>query len=57
MNENRNWVARFYNSKDVCIKKFNILDRTEHEAEKEALVDAPKKYSDWTLMPKDTDKA
>ncbi len=50
-----NWIASFYNSDDHCIKQINILDRTEHEAEKEALIDAPLNYDDWTLMPLDWD--
>jgi len=46
----KDWKARFY-QKNKVIAMFTIKDRTEHEAEKEAMSNAPEKYDDWSMMP------
>jgi hypothetical protein len=48
-----NWIASYYDKNDKLIKTLLIKDRTEHEAEKEAMLEAPEKYDDWSLMPED----
>ena len=44
-----NWIAAYYDKDDNLIKTFLIKDRTEHEAEKEAGAEMPKKCHDWSL--------
>jgi hypothetical protein len=50
--ESKNWIVRYYDKKDDMIGSHIIRDRTEHEAEKEAVADMPDECTDWTLMPK-----
>ena len=50
MNANtRDWKVRFY-QKNKEVMSTIIKDRTEHEAEKEAMSNAPEKYDDWSMM-------
>lgn len=51
--ETKNWVATCYDKKDKIIKQWDIKDRTEHEASKEAEANLPEKTDDWSLMPED----
>jgi hypothetical protein len=48
----KNWIVRYYDKNDKKISSHKIKDRTEHEAEKEAIADMPNNCEDWTLMPK-----
>jgi hypothetical protein len=50
--ESKDWIVRYYNKKDDMIGSHIIKDRTEHEAEREAVADMPYECTDWTLMPK-----
>jgi hypothetical protein len=50
--ESKNWIVRYYDKKDDMIGSHIIKDRTEHEAEEEAVADMPDECTDWTLMPK-----
>lgn len=45
------WKVRVYNKKGEVIERWKILDRTEHEAENEAMADIQKmpEADDWTL--------
>jgi hypothetical protein len=45
------WIVRYYDKKDVEISSHIIKDRTEQEAENEAIADMPRNCEDWTLMP------
>ena len=47
-----NWIIRYYDKKDVLISSHLIKDRTEHEAENEAVGDMPNKCEDWTMVEK-----
>lgn len=47
----RNWIVRYYDKKDKLIGSHTIKDRTEHEAENEAMGDMPYECEDWTLHP------
>ena len=51
--ERKNWIVRCYDKKDVLIDSFKIKDRTEHEAENEAMALMPPETEDWTMMPED----
>jgi len=44
-----NWIVRYYDKRDNLIESFLIKDRTEHEAENEAMAQMPDKCEDWTL--------
>ena len=46
-----NWCATYYdkNNKVLCKEKF--YDRTEHEAENEAMGLMPTNCDDWSLVP------
>ena len=47
-----NWTVTYYKgTTDKVISSHVIKDRTEHEAEKEAIADLPYHAEDWTLMP------
>jgi hypothetical protein len=46
----RDWKVRFY-QKNKEVMSTIIKDRTEHEAEKEAMSNTPEKYDDWSMMP------
>jgi len=48
----KNWIVRYYDKKDKQIGSHIIKDRTEHEAEEEAIADMPLECEDWTLMAK-----
>ena len=50
--DKKDWVVRYYNKKDKEISSHIIKDRTEHEAENEAMADMPRKCDDWTMMEK-----
>jgi hypothetical protein len=45
----KNWIVRYYNKKDKLIGSAVIKDRTEHEAEDEAIAYMPYDCDDWTL--------
>jgi len=49
----KDWIARVYNKHNECIGKWKIENRTENEAENEAIADLKDfpDYSDWTLTP------
>ena len=46
----KNWIVRYYDKKDKEIGSHTIKDRTEHEAEEEAIADMPYESEDWTLV-------
>ena len=46
----KNWIVRYYDKKDNQIGSHSIKDRTEHEAEEEAIADMPLDCEDWTLV-------
>jgi hypothetical protein len=48
--ETKDWIVRYYNKKDTLIGSHIIKDRTEHEAEEEAIADMPLECEDWTLV-------
>jgi hypothetical protein len=48
----KNWIVRYYDKKDSLIGSHTIKDRTEHEAENEAVADMPYECEDWTLVEK-----
>jgi len=50
-----NWIATYYTEGNDIISAHVIKDRTEQEAEKEAIADMPMDCDDWTLMPEPTD--
>jgi hypothetical protein len=45
-----NWKVRYYDKHDKLIESFLIKDRTEHEAENEAMAQMPSECEDWTMM-------
>ena len=47
----KNWKVKYYNKKDKFIGSLIIRDRTEHEAENEAMGQMPYECTDWTLIP------
>lgn len=46
------WIVRAYNKNNRVIKKWIIKDRTEHEAENEAMAELSylSNVWDWTMM-------
>jgi len=48
----KDWIVRYYDKKDKLIGSHVIKDRTEHEAEEEAIADMPLECEDWTLVEK-----
>jgi len=50
--EVQDWIVRYYDKKDKQIGSHLIKERTEHEAEEEAIANMPYECEDWTLMPK-----
>jgi hypothetical protein len=46
-----NWIATYY-KKNKIIHTENFENRTEHEAENEAMGLMPENCDDWTLIPK-----
>ena len=49
----KDWIVRYYDKKDKQIGSAVIKDRTEHEAENEAIAYMPYECDDWTLVPKE----
>ena len=49
----KNWVVTFYDKNNKIINTIIIKDRTEYEAQKEAIADIPHNCDDWTLMPQE----
>jgi hypothetical protein len=47
----KNWIVRYYDKKDKLIGSHMIKDRTDHEAQEEAIADMPLNCEDWTLVP------
>ena len=45
-----NWIVRYYDKNDKEISSHVISDRTEHEAENEAMADMPYNCVDWTMV-------
>jgi hypothetical protein len=41
MDDNRNWTVSFYTKRDKLIERYDILNRNESQAEKEAIADMP----------------
>ena len=54
--ENKKWIVRYYDKKGNLISWHYINDRTEHEAENEAMADMPCKCEDWSLTPAPTEE-
>ena len=50
-NNNRNWIATYYNKKNKIIGTEKFFDRSEREADREAGGLAPYGCDDWTLIP------
>lgn len=48
----KNWTVTAYNVKDEEIASFDILNRTEQEAEREAMGQLPSDCEDWTMVEK-----
>jgi hypothetical protein len=48
----KDWIVRYYDKKDKQIGSHVIKDRTEHEAENEAIADMPLECEDWTMVAK-----
>ena len=48
----KDWIVRYYDKKDKLINSQIIKDRTEHEAEHEAIADMPYECEDWTMVEK-----
>lgn len=46
-----NWTVTYYDIKDNVIAQYEIKDRSESQAEKEAIADMPANCEDWSLMP------
>jgi hypothetical protein len=46
----KNWTATYYDKNNKIIDTILIKDRTEHEAENEAMADMPNNCNDWTLI-------
>jgi len=46
----KNWIVRYYDKKDKQIGSHIIKDRTDHEAQEEAIADMPLDCEDWTLV-------
>lgn len=50
----QDWIVRVYNEDNEIIEEFEILDRTEQEALKEAEADVERMdCDDWTMTPKE----
>lgn len=45
----KDWKVRYYDKNNKVISSHIIKDRTEHEAEKEAIADFPENCEDWTM--------
>jgi hypothetical protein len=50
--ERKDWIVRYYDKKDKLISSYIIKDRTEHEAENEAMGDMTYECDDWTMVVK-----
>lgn len=49
--EKSNWLVRCYDENDEIFSQFEIRDRTEREAQKEAMNDSDVRQSeDWSMM-------
>jgi hypothetical protein len=48
--EAKDWIVRYYDKRDKQIGSHIIKNRTEHEAEEEAIADMPIEAEDWTLV-------
>lgn len=46
----KNWIVRYYDKKDKLIGSHIIKERTEQEAENEAIGDMPYECEDWTMV-------
>lgn len=49
MKTTKNWKVRYYDKNCNLILFIIIKDRTEHEAENEAMAQMPGKCDDWTM--------
>jgi len=50
MENNRgDWEVMYYNDRGDFISMHTIKNRTEHEAEREAVADMPYECDDWSL--------
>mgnify|MGYP003593690661 CR=1 FL=1 len=47
------WVVKCYDEDNVLIDEFDILNRTEPEAEREAMAQLPANCDDWSMVNKD----
>lgn len=45
------WLVCYYDNEDRLIYSFEILNRSESEAEKEAILELSGDMADWTLSP------
>jgi len=48
---NKNWTVTYYDLHDNILSSHIIANRTESEAESEAIADMPPLCEDWSLMP------
>ena len=48
----KNWIATYYDKDNNIIGVETFEDRTDHEAENEAMGLIPDNCEDWTLVPK-----
>lgn len=46
----RNWIVRYYDLKNKLVGEHKIIDKTEYEAEKEAIKVMPKECDNWWDM-------
>ena len=49
--DRKNWIARYYDKHNNVIGTETFENRTEHEAENEAMGLMPTNCEDWTLTP------
>ena len=47
------WIVRYYDKNNVLIDEFEIYNRTEHEAENEAMGQLPSNCDDWSMINKE----
>lgn len=48
--EHKDWIIRFFDKDDNLINSHIIKDRTQYEAEEQAMMEMSYEYDDWTLV-------